>query len=196
MLGSSSKTKALYPHILSLDADVALDDTLKKAIQEVKNNWTSDAYTMNRLTNYCGKWIRHCGWYPDRKLRLFDSQKGEWQGVNPHDEYILKSGSSSQYLPGDILHYSYNSITDHVTQVNYFTDISAKENVVKGKKSRLINVLINPFIKFIRDYIFLGGFRDGYFGLVICLISSHATFLKYVKIRQLNSSKSDDAFTP
>jgi glycosyltransferase involved in cell wall biosynthesis len=190
-----ANTKARYPHILSLDADEALDDTLKKAILEVKSNWNSEGYVMNRLTNYCGKWIRHCGWYPDRKLRLWDSREGEWKGVNPHDEYMLKPGAKSKLLPGDILHYSYHSIADHIKQVNYFTDIAAKANLLKGKKSSLLHVTINPFVKFIRDYIFLGGFRDGYYGFIICLISSHATFLKYAKMRQLSSSNLDDAYS-
>ena len=71
-------TQAKYPHILSLDADEVLSDRLKESIREVKENWTHDGYYFNRLTNYCGKWIRHCGWYPDRKLRLWDSRKGRW----------------------------------------------------------------------------------------------------------------------
>lgn len=190
-----ANTKAKYPHILSLDADEALDDTLKAAIINVKKNWVSEGYEMNRLTNYCGKWIRHCGWYPDRKLRLWDSRQGEWQGVNPHDEYILKPGTKRRLLPGNILHYSYHSIADHIKQVNYFTDIAAKANLMKGKKSSLLQVTVNPFVKFIRDYFILGGFRDGYYGFIICLISSHATFLKYAKMRQLNSSKLDDAYS-
>ena len=71
-------TQAKHPHILSLDADEALDEVLKKSILEVKQNFTQDAYQMNRITNYCGQWIKHCGWYPDTKLRLWDSSKGYW----------------------------------------------------------------------------------------------------------------------
>ena len=74
-------TQAKFPHILSLDADEALSDELKKSILEVKKNWKHDGYSMNRLTNYCGQWIYHCGWYPDRKLRLFNSKKGNWGGL-------------------------------------------------------------------------------------------------------------------
>ena len=80
-------TYASYPHILSLDADEALDETLKKSIIEIKNNWTHDGYYMNRLTNYCGHWVKHCNWYPDTKMRLWDSRKGCWTGINPHDKY-------------------------------------------------------------------------------------------------------------
>ena len=61
--------QAKYPHVLSLDADEALTEPLQTLVRSIKENWTADGYTMNRLTNYCGQWIKHCGWYPDRKLR-------------------------------------------------------------------------------------------------------------------------------
>ena len=182
-------TKAKYPYILSLDADEALDERLLGEIKKVKENWTHDGYSMNRLTNYCGKWIRHCGWYPDTKFRLWDSRKGGWQGINPHDEYVMEKGSSLKHLRGDILHYSYNSIKDHISQVNYFTDILSKASLQKGKTSNLFRVLFSPFFKFFRDYIFKLGFLDGYYGLVICLISAHATFLKYAKMKEFQKKK-------
>ena len=64
---------AKYPHVLSLDADEALDEKLKSQIESIKGNWIADGYTMNRLTNYCGQWIKHCGWYPDKKLNNYDN---------------------------------------------------------------------------------------------------------------------------
>src|SRR6476620_7997347 len=88
-------TFAAYPHILSLDADEALDETLIDSIKKIKQNFTKDGYYLNRLTNYCGHWVRHCGWYPDRKLRLADSRKGHWTGVNPHDKYELFEGDKN-----------------------------------------------------------------------------------------------------
>ena len=100
-------TYASYPHILSLDADEALDETLLQSILSIKNNWIKDGYYMNRLTNYCGHWVKHCGWYPDTKLRLWDSRKGAWTGINPHDKYELAEGDkNTQHIKGDILHYS------------------------------------------------------------------------------------------
>src|SRR6187551_311049 len=66
-------TQAKFPYILSLDADEAPDEKLIASIKKVKADWIADGYSMNRLTNYCGKWIHHCGWYPDVKLRLWDS---------------------------------------------------------------------------------------------------------------------------
>ena len=97
-----AKEQAKFDYILSLDADEALDQELYREIMEVKQNWQGDAYKMNRLTNYCGKWIHHSGWYPDTKLRLFDRKKGDWGGNNPHDKFIMESDSNILYLKGDI----------------------------------------------------------------------------------------------
>lgn len=182
-------TQAKFPIVLSLDADEALDDNLKKEILRVKNNWTADAYSMNRLTNYCGKWIKHCGWYPDNKLRLWDTRKGKWGGVNPHDKFEMQNGSKIEKLKGDILHYSYYTISDHLKQVDYFTTIASNAHYKKGTRSNLFKILFSPGIKFFRDYFLKLGFLDGYYGFVICSISSHATFIKYVKLKQLQSSK-------
>lgn len=182
-------TQAKFPYVLSVDADEELDETLTNSILEVKNNWTHDGYFFNRLTNYCGKWIRHCGWYPDRKLRLWDSRKGTWTGENPHDRYELQPGSSQKYLEGNLNHYSYYSIADHIAQVNKFTDIASKELFRKNKKTTILDVTLRPVWKFKKDYIFKAGFLDGYYGFVISIISAHACFLKYAKLRQLNKSK-------
>lgn len=181
-------TQASSPYILSLDADEALTKELSNEIQKIKNNWQYDGYSFNRLTNYCGKWIKHCGWYPDKKLRLWDSRKGSWQGTNPHDRYELDS-HNIQHINQDVLHYSYYTISDHIKQVNYFTDIAAKAAVKEGKTSSVFKILFNPCLKFFRDYIFKMGILDGYYGFVISMISSHATFLKYAKIKQLQQSK-------
>src|ERR1044072_6613958 len=75
-------TQAKFTHILSLDEDEAPDEELKNEILKAKADWKFDGYEMNRLTNYCGKWIRHCGWHPDTKFRFWDSRKGEWGGIN------------------------------------------------------------------------------------------------------------------
>lgn len=180
-------TQAKYPYILSLDADEALSEELKKSIMAVKNNWISDGYTMNRLTNYCGKWIKHCGWYPDTKLRLWDSSKGKWGGMNPHDRYEMAEGSKITRLRGDLLHFSYYTIQQHIVQADKFTEILSKSMFEKGKRSSLFNILINPVIKFVKDYFILLGFLDGYYGYIICRISAHATFIKYAKLKQLHS---------
>lgn len=179
-------TFASYPHILSLDADEALDDILKKSISEIKNNWTCDGYYMNRLTNYCGHWVRHCNWYPDKKLRLWDSRKGSWTGTNPHDKYELFDGDRmTKHLKGDILHYSFNSVADHYKQVDYFTDISSKAYFEQGRKAPFYKLIVNPIAKFIDHYLLHVGFLDGRAGFLISKISAYAAYLKYKKLRVL-----------
>ncbi len=177
-------TLAGFDFVLSLDADEALSDELSKSIAEVKKLPLANGYSMNRLNNYCGKWIRHCGWYPDRKLRLVDRKHARWEGQNPHDELKLLSGQII-HLKGDILHYSYHSIKGHVAQANHFTDISAQAMFDKGIKAPLWRLIVNPGLMFLKSYLLKLGFLDGFYGLTISLISAHATFLKYAKLKQL-----------
>jgi glycosyltransferase involved in cell wall biosynthesis len=171
--------------VLSLDADEELSTTLIENIKKIKQNPDADGYTFNRLTNYCGKWIKHSGWYPDKKLRLFDKSKGKWGGINPHDEIIMKNESTVKHIKGDLLHYSYYSIEQHIDQINKFTTIGAAEAFKKGKKSNLWIITTNSIWKFIRDYFIKLGFLDGYYGFVICSLSAWATFNKYLKLNEL-----------
>lgn len=176
-------------YILSIDADEALSDELKKSILELKKSDNLfDAYRFNRLANYCGSWIHHCSWYPDIKLRLWNRHKGQWEG-EIHEEIKMKSSAKAGFIKGDLLHFSYYSIEQHIRQVNNFTDLAAKAAFEKGKKAGCLKILFSPFIKFTRDYFLKLGFLDGYAGFVICRISAHATFLKYAKLRQLNKNK-------
>ena len=177
---------AKYPFILSIDADEALSDDLRASILGLKENSQADGYEVNRLTNYCGKWIHYSGWYPDRKLRLFNRDKFEWGGEKIHEVVIpIQEDNKISRLQGDLLHYSYYSISEHISQANHFTDLTAELAVEKGKRSGLIKILFSPVFKFIRDYIFKLGFLDGYYGYIICRISAQATFLKYSKIKQI-----------
>lgn len=183
-------TYASYDHVLSLDADEALDETLKNSILEIKKNFVKEGYYMNRLTNYCGHWVKHCGWYPDAKLRLWDRTKGQWTGINPHDKYELFAGDKNAgHLKGDILHYSYYSVTDHYKQVEYFTSISAKAYFENGKKAPLFKLIVNPVAKFIDHYFLKLGFLDGKAGYLISRISAYATYLKYKKLKDLYNQK-------
>lgn len=182
-------TKCTNNIVLSLDADEALDKDAILEISKIKENWDADGYLLNRLTSYCGKWIKHCGWYPDKKLRIWDTTKGSWGGVNPHDRYILQEGSSTKSLNGKILHYSFHSISQHLQQINFFTDISSQAAYEKGQRASYFDLLIKPVVKFYRDYLLHLGFLDGYYGFVICVNSAHAKFLKYTKLRELQKQK-------
>jgi glycosyltransferase involved in cell wall biosynthesis len=171
--------------VLSLDADEQLSDELKQSISEVKKEWKADGYYFNRLNNYLGKWIRHCGWYPDAKLRLWDRRKGYWSGINLHESVKMDEAATTQKLKGDLLHYSYYSIRQHLDQINKYTEIAAQEGLVKGKKTSLAIAVFKGIWKFKRDYFFKLGFLDGYYGFLICALSAYATFIKYIKIKEL-----------
>ena len=185
---------AEHPHILSIDADEALSEPLRASILAVKDNMQADAYSMNRLTNYCGRWIRHGGWYPDTKIRIFHRDKFAWGGERIHEVLEQKDPSGVvEHLSGDLLHYSYYSIAQHIAQANHFTDLTALTAVEKGKKAGLAKILISPAVKFFRDYVVKLGFLDGYYGYVVCRISAQATFLKYAKIRQIRRENKNQA---
>ena len=181
--------QAKYSLVLSVDADEAPSDELIKSIQNVKENPVCNGYIMNRLTNYCGTWIKHCGWYPDKKLRLFFKDKGKWVGGALHEKYELFDNSKVSFLKGDLLHYSYNSIEEHINQVKKFTAISAKELSDKGYKPSLIKIVFSSYVKFFRDYILKLGFLDGFHGYQIAKISAFATYLKYARTRDYNRLK-------
>ncbi len=174
-------TQAKYPHQLSLDADEALTGELKKEVLKVKENWDADGYRMNRLANYCGKWIRHGGWYPDPKLRLYDSRKGAWGGLDPHDKFEMQEGSKTSRLYGDLLHYTYYTIEEHIIQSNKFSSIAAKAQIEKGKPVYFYKVLINPPAKFFRNYFINLGFMDGYYGFFLSYVAAFQTGLRYFK---------------
>ena len=116
---------ASYDWILSVDADEVLDNTLQQAILEAKTKGFAGAYQVNRLTFYCGHPIRHCGWYPDIKLRLWNRTQGEWDGYI-HEEVKLPAGTPIARLSGHLNHYSYHSISEHIRQADKFTDMTAR----------------------------------------------------------------------
>jgi glycosyltransferase involved in cell wall biosynthesis len=182
--------KANYDYVLSLDADEVLSEELINSILTIKNNPTHKAYKFNRLTNFCGKWIHHGGWYPDTKLRLWEKKLGNWAGTNPHDKVVLTEDIKIKQLEGDLLHYSIDSIDQHIEQIQKFTTIAAEAMQTKGMKSSISKILFNSFFKFIRDYILRLGFLDGFYGYVVAKNSAYAKYLKYLKLYQLNSKAS------
>ena len=181
--------QASNDYVLALDADEALSDQLKKSILAVKNNEGGEVYagySFNRFNNYCGKWIRFCGWYPDKKVRLWNKNNGHWAGTDPHDKVMINNGNVQQ-LQGDLLHYAYLSVDEHLRQMHHFADVAAKAKFNKGvKPSFLIHVLFNPVFKFVKKYFFQLGFLDGYYGFVFCAAASSLNFFKYLKLYEYN----------
>lgn len=176
---------ASFDYILSLDADEALSEELKQSILAAKNTWDFDGYYSNRLNNYCGQWIYHSNWYPDRKIRLFDRRKGAWGGLNIHETVRMSKDAKVGYLSGDILHWSLASYEEHVDKANRFSTISAKEYHRIGKRSSILKIIVNSGWHFLKAYVLRLGFLDGYNGFVISALSAYTCFLKYVKLRRL-----------
>jgi glycosyltransferase involved in cell wall biosynthesis len=173
-------------YVLSLDADEALSQKLRESVLGVREKWEFDGYSFNRLNNYCGQWIRHSAWYPDRQLRLFDTVKGKWGGLNLHEKIELVQGSKTFNLEGDLLHWIFSSYEDHVDKLNKYSTIGANELFKAGKKAGPLAATIHCIWGFFRSYILLGGFLDGYNGYVICSMSAYSSFIKYAKLRRLN----------
>ncbi|MCC6600288.1 MAG: glycosyltransferase family 2 protein [Crocinitomicaceae bacterium] len=172
-------------YVLSLDADEAIDSKLQNAIVEVKKSGEADGYKMNRLTNYCGHWVRHCGWYPDTKVRLVNKNKASWQGINPHDRLDLHNASPATHLEGDILHYSYYTREDHLKQIEFFSSIASKELFKKRKNISQAMIIIKIIAQFVKSYIIKAGFLDGGTGFTISCLSAYATYKKYSKLKRL-----------
>ncbi|MFN0032814.1 MAG: glycosyltransferase family 2 protein [Flavobacteriales bacterium] len=177
--------QATHEYVLSLDADEALSDELKQSIAEIKNNSAGNGYKMNRLTNYCGNWVRHCGWYPDTKVRLIKKGLAEWTGVNPHDRLDMLNGEEAMLLHGDILHYSYYTKEDHYRQIEYFGDIAARELHARGLTTNGFMIAAKVIAQFVKSYIIKSGWLDGTTGWNISVRSAYATLRKYSKLKML-----------
>ncbi len=172
--------------VLSLDADEALDEELAANIRlAIIENNNASGYRMNRLTNYCGRFIHHSGWYPDTKLRLLRRGRGRWGGVNPHDRLELTDGGTALHLKGDILHYSYYTRSDHLKQIEYFSDISSKELFKRRKKASWPAIVARVAFQFTKTLLLKRGFLDGTAGFTIARFSAYATWKKYTKLRRL-----------
>jgi len=179
---------ASHNYVLSLDADEALDPWLASSIRTAKEKDTNPACEMNRCSNYCGRFIRHGSWYPDKKIRLFDRRIARWGGINPHDRVIVQDHVEVKHLKGDILHYSYHTISEHVIQNNKLSTLAAESLFAGGKRTNLFNVIFRPWWAFIVSYIIRAGFLDGLFGFVIAVQIAHMTFLKHIKLYLLYKS--------
>jgi glycosyltransferase involved in cell wall biosynthesis len=182
--------KANYDYILSLDADEVLSEQLASSILKTKAAWKCDVYKFNRLNNYCGAWVKHCGWYPDNNARLWRKNMASWGGQNPHDKLIPSPGATIGNLDGDLLHYTYTTISGHVAKVNYFSSIAAEAKYKEEESVSIFNIIFSPIVKFAKMYVLQFGILDGYNGLTISAIESFGTFLKYVKL--YNKYKEDE----
>ena len=173
--------KASNDWILSLDCDERLTDELRDSISKVKNTLEdADAYKVARRTFYVYRWLNHC-WYPDYKIRLFNRNTAHWAGTNPHD-HVEVEGQHIVTLKGDLEHFSFDSISEHIRTMDSFTEIGADEIIRKNKKVSILSPWTHGLWTFVRLYIFKRGFMDGYAGLVVGILSGMHAFVKYNKV--------------
>jgi len=183
---------AAHDWVLCLDADERVSERLRDEIRRELDNkdveW--DGFYFPRQTFYLGRWIKHGGWYPDYKLRLFRKSKGEWTGVDPHDRVRLNG--RAKHLRSPLQHYTYRDIAHHITLMNRYTDISAGQKDAAGIAFPLLHMLLNPIVKFMKTFLIRRGFLDGVPGLVIAISGSFYVFLKYAKLWEMRRVRRPD----
>jgi heptosyltransferase III len=182
-------SQASYDHVLSLDADEYLSAELIKSILKIKQDWIGHSYSMNRLSSYGYKWIKHGNWYPDQKTRLWDRRCGNWGGENPHDKVILKKGCTNTHLQGNLMHHAYKNSDETLAKIQQYSSIFARENV--GRRSTSISKIIgHSFFSFIKSYFIKRGFQDGFEGLMVAAAEANHVFYKYSKLYEANQRSS------
>ena len=170
--------------ILAIDADEELSEKLSTSIREVIKTDTKKAgFEFPRLTCFIGRWMKHCGWYPDYQLRLFKKGQGNFNDVTVHERVILE-GSCGR-LKGDLLHYSDPSLEHYLDKFNRYTTMGAEEAFAAGKRARLGDLTLRPFVSFIKHYISKQGYLDGFEGFILSILSAVAVLVKYAKLRLL-----------
>lgn len=182
---------ANHEYIFSVDADEAPDDILKQAILAEKAKGLSGVYSVNRLTNYCGKWIKYSGWYPDVKTRIFPKDNAHWSGKYVHEELVVEGNPEPKLLNGHLLHYSYYDFEDHRQRADRYSLLTAQKFHAAGKKSNGLKPYLSALARFFSMYIVKLGFLDGYMGLKIALISAKSNILKYKELNKLNREQNN-----
>jgi glycosyltransferase involved in cell wall biosynthesis len=180
--------RAQHDWILSLDADESLSEALEAEIWHLKKNGPSyDAYTMPRMAQYLGRWIRHSGWYPDRKIRLYDRRKATWVGEYVHES--VKVDGRLGHLQSNLLHFTCNSLSEHLKTMDQYTTLAAQQLLANGERVTWARLLGEPPWTFFRTYVLKLGFLDGVEGLAIANMAALYNFLRFAKARFMSPGK-------
>jgi glycosyltransferase involved in cell wall biosynthesis len=177
-----ANSQASFPWILSLDADERLSPALRQEILDLKREGTSaSAFSMPRQAFYLGRWIRHSGWFPDRKIRLFRKDAARWEGEFVHES--LEVEGDVRRLKGVLQHFTYRDLSDHVRRVDTYAGLGAQRLYSEQKKCRWHHLAVLPLFGFLRAYVWKAGFLDGAAGFIIAVMQGHGIFLRYAKLR-------------
>ena len=185
---NKANSLASFDFILSLDADEEIGEELTNSILKEKEKRLTGAYSFSRLTNYCGTWVKHGGWYPDEKTRIFPKKDTNWAGEFVHELLELPTNCQTKRLKGDLNHYSYYSFSDHRNRAAKYSKLNAKKMQAQNKKSGPMKPFLSGFAKFISMYFFSLGILDGKMGFMIAWISAEASVNKYKILNRLNKA--------
>ena len=177
--------------ILSLDADERVTPALAEEILTTVANPAHQAYRMPRVTWHLGRWIRTTDWYPDDQLRLYDRRSAKWTGQYVH-EAVSVDGTVGR-LKGEIEHYAYRDISEHLETIDRYTTYAARQMKESGRHAGLLQLAGHPPLAFLRNYIAKGGIRDGMPGFIISSLNAYYVFLKFAKLRELQSNHDTQA---
>ena len=178
---------AQHDWILSLDADERVDGALREALERLRADGLDAegrprAFEVTRKVIYLGRWIRHGGWYPEWRVRLFDRRHARWGGVDPHDRVEVDGRPVARIEEGNLEHYTYRSMEDHLRQMIRFSDAASEELYRQGRRRALASMVFRPPWRFFRMYVLRAGFLDGAAGFVVAVLGSYACFLKYARL--------------
>ena len=179
---------AQYPWVLSLDADERVPPELAKQIRQVVLSGADNAYEIPRLTQFCGRWIRHCGWTPDYVLRLFKRGTAHFSDDLVHERVVLTQGVPSR-LTCPMLHYSYPTPSHYWRKLEQYSQAWAQQRFATGQKTTMTRAALAGVVAFLRSYFFRLGFLDGAMGFAVCTMQAQAAFGKYFALYCLNQKK-------
>jgi len=170
--------------VLSVDADERVTPELADAIRAAMAAPGADAYQIARLSNFCGRWIRHSGWWPDYVLRLFRRGTARFKEVAVH-ESVLPQGAVAT-LPGHFLHYPYADLESFIAKINHYSSAAARIMHEKGRKTSVAGALGHGAWTFVRHYVVRRGFLDGKEGLILAVMAGAGSFFRYIKLLLLS----------
>jgi glycosyltransferase involved in cell wall biosynthesis len=177
---------ARHEWVLCLDADERVSSKLREEIIALRRAGfaTAAGWSIPRITDYFGRFLRHGNAYPDRLVRLFDRRRGGWSGYEVHENTRVKGPVRRLY--GHLEHYSYRSLHDHQARMQRYADLMAQALYDQGRRCGLMPVLLNPHWRFVRGYLLRLGFLDGWRGLVFALVESGYVRRKYLGLYMLS----------
>jgi glycosyltransferase involved in cell wall biosynthesis len=181
--------QASHDWVFSLDADERVSEELAAEIKRLKETGAPNiaAFEMPRRAFYLGRWIRHSGWYPDFKVRLYDRRRCRWQGEFVH-ESVIPDGEVGR-LRGDLLHFTVRSVSEHHQRIDRYTTLAAQQAFAQRKRASLLSLVISPPLTFLRSYLLKLGFLDGVQGLAIAFFAAYYVFLKNLKLWEMGSTQ-------